>query len=184
MGSRRSPGRTAGPPALIESPDRARSEEATLASIAPRLSYVALLLHWAPVAVWGALIYSSSGSPANTGPATQHMFTFLLVPDSYSFDLAEFRFHTGAFAVLAVLAYRVLAIHFKWRQRWLGAAAAAVAAGYGALDELHQAFVPGRTASSIDLGYDILGATLALTALVATFALIRHVGERVASRLA
>ena len=134
--------------------------------------------------VWGALIYSSSGSSANTGPATQHMFNFLLVPDSYNFDLAEFRFHTGAFAVLAVLAYRVLAVHFRWRQRWLVAAAAALAPGYGALDELHQAFVPGRTASSLDLGYDFLGAALALTALVATFALIRRVGDRGASRLA
>ena len=112
------------------------------------------------------------------------MFTFLLVPDSYSFDLAEFRFHTGSFAVLAVLAHRVLALHLRWRQRWLVATAAAVAAGYGALDELHQAFVPGRTASSIDLGYDFLGAALALTALVAAFALIRHVGDRGASRLA
>ena len=155
-----------------------------MASIARQLSYVALLLRWAPLAVWGALIYTSSGSSANAAPATQHMFVFLLVPDSYSFDLAEFRFHTGAFAVLAVLAYRVLAVHLRWRQRWLVATAAAVAAGYGALDELHQAFVPGRTASSIDLGYDFLGAALALTALVATFALIRHVGGRGASRLA
>ena len=86
--------------------------------------------------------------------------------------------------MLAVLAYRVLAVHLRWRQRSLVAAAATVAAGYGALDELHQAFVPGRTASSIDLGYDFLGAALALTALVATFALIRHVGDRRASRLA
>lgn len=155
-----------------------------MASIARRLSYLALLLHWAPMVVWGALIYSSSGSSANAGPATSHMFMFLLVPDSYSFDLTEFRFHTGAFAVLAVLAYHVLALHLRWRQRWLVAAAAAVAAGYGALDELHQAFVPGRTASSIDLGYDILGAALALAALVATFALIRRVGDRRASRLA
>ena len=112
------------------------------------------------------------------------MFTFLLVPDSYSFDLAEFRFHTGSFAVLAVLAYRVLAVHLRWRQRWLVVAAAAVAAGCRARDELHQAFVPGRTASSIDLGYDFLGAALALTALVAAFALTRHVGDRGASRLA
>ncbi len=155
-----------------------------MASIPRQRSYLALLLHWAPMVVWGALRYSSSGSSANTGPATPHMFMFLLVPDSYSFDLAEFRFHTGAFAVLAVLAYRVLAVHFRWRQRWLVAAAAAMAAAYGVFDELHQAFVPGRTASSIDLGYDFLGAALGLTALVATFALIRHVGDRRASRLA
>ncbi len=153
-------------------------------SIRRQLSYMALRLYWAPMVVWGALIYASSGSSANAGPATPHMFTFLLVPDSYSFDLAEFRFHTGAFAVLAVLAYRVLAVNFRWRQRWLVAAAAAVAAGYGGFDELHQAFVPGRTASSIDLGYDLLGAALALTALVAILALIRHAGERRASRLA
>ncbi len=184
MKGRRSPDRTAGPSDLIESPDRARSEEETVAFIPRQLNYAALLLHWAPMVVWGALIYSSSGSSANAGPATQHMFMFLLVPDSYSFDLEEFRFHTGAFAVLAVLAYRLLAVHFRWRQRWLVVAAVAVAAGYGALDELHQAFVPGRTASSIDLGYDFLGAALALAAMVATFALIRRIGARGASRLA
>ncbi len=155
-----------------------------MALIRRQLSLVALLLHWAPMIVWGALIYTSSGSSANTGPATPHMFMFLLVPDSYSFDLAEFRFHMGAFAVLAVLAYRVLAVHLRWRRRWLVAAAAAVAAGYGALDELHQAFVPGRTASSIDLGYDFLGTALALSALVASFALIRNVGDRGISLLA
>ena len=43
---------------------------------------------------------------------------------------------------------------------WLGVFL--LAATLGALDELHQAFVPGRVADIRDLGWDILGAGLTL----------------------
>jgi VanZ family protein len=33
---------------------------------------------------------------------------------------------------------------------------------YGALDELHQSFIPGRTASLVDLGLDVIGLLLGL----------------------
>ena len=47
-----------------------------------------------------------------------------------------------------------------WQWRW-GLIAIAVAAGYAAVDELHQAFEPTRGPSMWDVGLDALGATLA-----------------------
>jgi VanZ family protein len=35
-----------------------------------------------------------------------------------------------------------------------------VTALYGILDELHQLYVPGRTFSYVDMGFDFLGASL------------------------
>jgi VanZ family protein len=46
-----------------------------------------------------------------------------------------------------------------------------MASAFGASDEFHQAFVPGRTADVADWMADTLGA--AIGALVATFALRR-----------
>jgi len=45
-----------------------------------------------------------------------------------------------------------------WLSAWL------FATSFGLLDELHQAFVPGRSADVLDLAADALGAALAVTA--------------------
>ena len=71
-------------------------------------------------------------------------------------DKAE---HFGAYAVLGALTW--------WAAAPLGAGRAAVigiliAGFYGASDELHQWFVPGRTADFQDWGADIAGAATAL----------------------
>lgn len=69
--------------------------------------------------------------------------------------------HLGEYAILAAL----LALSFQeaWarlRESPLTAAMSAmtVATLYGASDEYHQAFVPGRTASAKDVGFDAAGA--------------------------
>ncbi|MHB8765580.1 MAG: VanZ family protein [Deferrisomatales bacterium] len=62
--------------------------------------------------------------------------------------------HGAEYALLAWLWSR--AVGGSWRRRallaWLGATA------FGLTDELHQAFVPGRTSSALDLVADTLGA--------------------------
>jgi len=55
-----------------------------------------------------------------------------------------------------------------WRWTW-ALAALAIAAGYSALDEVHQAFVASRTASPRDSLLDSVGAFVASLALLAWY---------------
>jgi len=78
----------------------------------------------------------------------------------------------GAHAV----AYAVLAAAWLWAlapSSW-GAPVWAflVCVGYGVVDELHQAFVPGRTSSVLDVLTNAAGAAIALALLAA--AMRRH----------
>jgi VanZ family protein len=70
--------------------------------------------------------------------------------------------HVTEFGILAFLWYRALAWGaLGWRGR-IAVAVFVLAAGFGALDETHQRFVPSRTASAMDVGWDSLGAALGL----------------------
>jgi len=70
--------------------------------------------------------------------------------------------HVAEFAVLALLWYRGL----SWGKRGWQPAAALAAFGFavltGVADEVHQAFVPTRTASALDGAWDSLGALCGL----------------------
>ena len=77
--------------------------------------------------------------------------------------------HLGLYLALALLLYWALAGSGGDSRAdapaWVPATLAfALAVLYGVLDELHQAFVPGRTASEVDLGVDAAGALLGVTA--------------------
>jgi VanZ family protein len=63
-----------------------------------------------------------------------------------------------------------------WRWTW-GLAALFCAAGYSALDEIHQAFVASRTASPYDSLLDSTGAFAALVVLWMWFRRQRSTGE-------
>ena len=65
-------------------------------------------------------------------------------------------YHAGNFGVLAGLLYLASG------RAWL---ALALASLYGAGDELHQAFVPGRSADAADWLADTVGAALAVFTL-------------------
>ena len=71
--------------------------------------------------------------------------------------------HGLLYAGLALLILRALA-GAKWRHVTIGAGLVAVflAAAYGATDEFHQRFVPGRTADLLDLAADAAGAAAAV----------------------
>jgi VanZ family protein len=62
-----------------------------------------------------------------------------------------------------------------WRWTW-ALAALAIAAGYSALDEVHQAFVASRTASPRDSLLDSVGAFVASLAVLAWY---RHERTRI-----
>ena len=68
--------------------------------------------------------------------------------------------HAGMYAGLAFLVVRA-AILTGWPRYSLVALASALAA-YGALDELHQLFIPGRDGSVSDWAFDALGIAVGL----------------------
>lgn len=90
---------------------------------------------------WAALIFASSSLPGPSlpSPAVPHL-------DKLA--------HAGAYAVLGWLVARAMGA----RSVKAVAAATAIAALYGASDELHQAFVPGRDPSVADALADLGGA--------------------------
>ena len=74
--------------------------------------------------------------------------------------------HLSEYAVLALLVLRAARLSLRqlvsgWSWRAAGAALA-ISAAYAATDEIHQSFVPGRTASAADVGIDTAGAVAAL----------------------
>jgi VanZ family protein len=89
-------------------------------------------------------------------------------------DLSDSTLHGIAFGTLAALLLRALA-----GGRWRGVtpAAALAAAGlamvYGAVDEWHQSFVPGRTPEARDLLADSAGAWIAVL-VIWTWSIIRR----------
>lgn len=109
----------------------------------------------APIAVM-AVIWIASSTPAvhGRGPG-------LLPP------WLQNLLHVPVFGVLCgAWLWALTGIGVDWRR---GVVVAALAAAlYGVIDEAHQAFVPGRTASFTDLLLDALGALLAI-AIVARY---------------
>jgi VanZ family protein len=70
--------------------------------------------------------------------------------------------HLTEYAILALLWYRALGWGGSgWRIK-AALTALVLAAGFGALDEAHQIYVPSRTPSVVDVGWDSLGAALGL----------------------
>ncbi len=76
----------------------------------------------------------------------------------------------GHLAIFAVLAWLAQAAIRCWKTgnanlfRW-SILDVVISVGYGAMDEIHQYMVPGRTASGIDVGVDALGAVAAVAAV-------------------
>jgi VanZ family protein len=112
------------------------------------------LLRWLPALAWMAFIFSLSQQSAPLGA-------------SGSSGAAAFA-HIVLYATLAFLLGWALAGGAAAREAplWvLAALAFSLAVQYGVTDELHQAFVGGRSASELDLALDAAGALLGTSAL-------------------
>lgn len=77
-----------------------------------------------------------------------------------TFNSADKLMHCVAYAGLAAWA-RVATLALPRAGLW----AFVLAAGYGVIDEVHQSFVPGRSASVFDVAADATGALLAVLVL-------------------
>jgi hypothetical protein len=96
------------------------------------------LLAWAPLLVWLALVFVASSIPGRDMPAA-------------SFFRFDKLIHAAVYAVLGALAYRGSG------RVWV---ALAIALAWGASDELHQSFVPGRSPELLDLVADGVGGAV------------------------
>jgi VanZ family protein len=110
-------------------------------------------LYGALAALWAGLIFWES-SQANPFP--------FLPPEIFSHDKL---LHLGAYAVLAGLASGALARTRLASWGRAAALAAIVAAAYGATDEWHQVYVPGRDADPWDWAADAVGAIAGAAAM-------------------
>jgi VanZ family protein len=120
---------------------------------------------WAPVAAWAALIFLASTSWL-AGPRTESVVLPMLAwlfPHASLHTLQTMHAilrklgHFTEYMILGLLITRALRDARGWR--WQHALMAiALAASYAVTDELHQHFVPGRTAAAGDVVVDTLGA--------------------------
>lgn len=105
------------------------------------------LWRWLPAVGWALLIFALSSVPdLRVSPVVELELELRKVG------------HLVAFGVLAVL------IAWAWTGPWRIAAGFVLALGYAALDEVHQAFVPGRTGDPADVAIDAAGAAVGLLA--------------------
>lgn len=117
-----------------------------------------LILYRLPLVAWMAAIFAvSSLTPGEIARAAEPARPL----SSLISDAAA---HTFEFGVMAVLVYRLLRSYEVRAAPYLWAGVLAITALYGASDELHQSFVPGRDPSLLDVASDAAGAVIGLLA--------------------
>lgn len=112
-------------------------------------------LRWAPALVWMAVIYCFSAEP-NSNELTRFYF------GDFNFWVRKMA-HASEYAILLLLIRYGLAGEDS-RSKFVIAFAATVA--YAISDEIHQAFVPGRSAAVGDVVIDSAGALLCVLLLL------------------
>lgn len=145
------------------------------------------LRSWWPSLLWACLIFSLSTdtfSAHHTGAILYPILHWLWPSISnHQFNLIHHLIRKSAhfteYFIFCLLLFRgVRGERFGWRWTW-ALAALSIAAGYSALDEIHQAFVASRTASPWDSLLDSAGASVASVALWVWF---RWRGPRAANK--
>lgn len=136
-----------------------------------------LLMAWLPALFWAAVIFSLSTdafSADHTGRILRPIL-FWLIPHLSEQGFVTIHFfvrkaaHFTEYFIFCLLLYRgIRAGQRGWRWSW-ALTALFIAAGYSALDEIHQAFVASRTASPYDSLLDSIGAAFAVVALFLWF---------------
>ena len=129
-------------------------------------SYTALAVNWAPVLVWMTVIFlfstdyfSSTNTAPFIAPFLSNLFPDLAKGHIESIVMLMRKLgHFSEYCILALLLMRALNAEFaeqsaKSRINW----SIALVVIYAVSDELHQAFVPSRSASPWDVLIDSLG---------------------------
>lgn len=104
---------------------------------------------YGPVFLWAGLIFVFSAQSSLPG--------FDILFYDYVFKKSA---HIFVYAVLYILLHRAANLDRPTKSQWIQPLV--ITFIYALLDEYHQAFTPGRFPSPIDIGYDMLGASIAL----------------------
>jgi VanZ family protein len=132
------------------------------------------LEYWTPIVVWLLSMYLFSTDMMSSSETSRFIVPILkflfpgISPSGIDFWHAVIRkfSHVTEFFILAALIYR--ALRFDGRGRIDANLRTIVFVALAALlDEFHQSFVPSRTATIIDVGYDCLGGIWALWMIAA-----------------
>jgi len=123
-----------------------------------------ILWGWGPVLGMMALLFVASAQPKYEPPGGSDTVYFSGVvpvfPDGWDF-LIKKSSHVLVYGLFAVLTQRALLLH-GWAVQRAAVMAVLLVVGYALTDEFHQSFTPGRRASFLDIGFDTLGALVAV----------------------
>jgi VanZ family protein len=128
------------------------------------------LRNWGPVILWAAAISGFSTSAFGSEHTSRFILPVLkwILPNASADTLAEIHHlirkagHLTEYFIFGLLALRAIrAGRREWLWKWAGWALF-LSAVMASLDEYHQSFVPGRTASPWDSALDTCGAAIGL----------------------
>lgn len=123
-----------------------------------------LVLYWAPAVAWMAAIFAVS----SLQPATIENTSPLSVSSAVA--------HTVEYTVLSLPLSRLVLAGGRYSGISMWGIVLAATIAYGLSDELHQAFVPGRVSSWVDVLYNSVGAVVGLTVAELATRLLRTMG--------
>jgi VanZ family protein len=165
---------------VSEQPWRNPRPAPQLPEVQPRLGRLlipAWLRAWWPAVLWACFIFlmsTDSFSAEHTGSIIEPILRWFfpsITADQFDFiqHIIRKSAHFTEYFVFCLLLFRAVRGGRRgWHWSW-GVTALVIAAGYGCLDEIHQAFVASRTASPYDSLLDSIGAFFAILALFAWF---------------
>jgi VanZ family protein len=120
-----------------------------------------VVVWWLPTALWAAIIFLLSSKSIRHRP-------------SWWFPHADKVIHAGLFGTLSFLVFLAFRRGHELGRRAAAILAVTVAVGYGAVDEIHQRFVPHRSSDLRDLAADAAGAVAAAALAAALDAALRR----------